>query len=63
MDLNEIENCMTLQISMYIEIDSFKNEERIINDYQRIHREGKDELIHNIIRESGSYSGYKQWEV
>lgn len=60
---NEIEQSMVIQITMYIEIDMFKEEEKLINDCRRIHREGKDELIHHIIRESGSYSRYKQWEV
>ena len=63
MVLNEIENYMTLQITMYIEIDSFKDEEMIINDCRRIQREGKDELAHHIISKSGNNSGIKIWEV
>lgn len=63
MVLNEIENYMTLQITMYIEIDSFKDEERIINDCRRIHREGKDELADHIISKSRNNSGIKIWEV
>lgn len=63
MVLNEIENYMTLQISMYIEIDSFKDEEKIINDCRRIHREGKDELVHHIISKSGNNSGFKLWQM
>lgn len=60
---NEIENYMTIQITMYLEIDSFKDEERIINDCRRIHRGGKDELAHHIISKSGNNSGFKIWEV
>lgn len=63
MVLNEIENYMTLQISMCIEIDSFKDEEKIINDCRRIHREGKDELVHHIISKSGNNSGFKLWQM
>lgn len=61
--LNEIEESMSIQISMYLEIEMFKDEEKIINDCRRIHNQGKDELVHDIIRKSGMYSRIIQWQM
>lgn len=58
---NDIEEYMTLQITMYIEIDTFKDEEKIINDCRRINRTGTNKCAQRVIQTPRSDNRTKKW--